>query len=676
MKSFLKWGAIIAGCLVVIIIAALLLIPLFVDVHKYKPMLEDKVAEATGRPFSVGDDLRLSLFPWAGLSFSDLRLGNPTGFSEKDFVSVQSFEVRVKLLPLLSRDIQIKRFVLNRPRIVLVKNKNGRGNWQQPKKAAPPKAPKGPADSSGQFPISALTVGEFSIKDGSAVWIDHTTGTRKEITEIALAMQDVSLERPVQLKFSARMDDKPLALEGTVGPVGKGLETGSIPLDLSISAVEQVVVQLKGRLENPAATPAVDLDVTVAEFSPRKLARSLEQPFPVQTADPEALSSLSFKAHVKADAARAVLSNGVLHLDQSRLNFSATASEFSRPKLRFDLDLDQIDLDRYLPPKAEAAASVGKQAPSQSSVGKQAPSQSSAGSAKAVKQKTDYTPLRRLILDGRLKIGRLVVKKAQIKDILLQIKARNGVISLDPMKLKLYQGNAAGKASVNIARDVPRTSLNLKAGNIQVGPLLKDVLQRDILEGQTHADIQLTMAGDEPEDVKKTLNGKGLLRFENGAVIGIDLAAMVRNVASAFGLAESSQQRPKTDFAELTVPFTIKNGVVNTSQSVLKSPFVRVTATGNADLVKETLDFRVQPKAVASIKGQGDDQQRSGIMVPVLVSGTFSAPRFRPDLSAAAKQRIEKEVFESKEVKKIFKKKELQPFEKDAKSVLKGLLGE
>ena len=77
MKSFLKWGAIIIGCLVVVIIAAVVLIPMFVDVQKYKPILESKVADATGRPFSVGDDLSLSLFPWAGVSFSEQRLGNP-----------------------------------------------------------------------------------------------------------------------------------------------------------------------------------------------------------------------------------------------------------------------------------------------------------------------------------------------------------------------------------------------------------------------------------------------------------------------------------------------------------------------------------------------------------------------------------------------------------------------
>ena len=62
-------------------------------------------------------------------------------------------------------------------------------------------------------------------------------------------------------------------------------------------------------------------------------------------------------------------------------------------------------------------------------------------------------------------------------------------------------------------------------------------------------------------------------------------------------------------------------------------------------------------------------------MVPVLVSGTFTDPKFRPDLSAAAKQEIEKKIFESKEVKKVLEKDELKNLEKPAKDVLKGLLG-
>jgi len=663
MKSFLKWGAIIVGCLLVVIIAALVLIPMFVDVAKYKPVLESKVTEATGRPFSVGDDLSLSLFPWAGVSFSNLRLGNPAGFAEKDFVTVKSFEVRVKLWPLLSKDIQIKRFVINEPQIVLVKNKNGSENWAQPKPAAkePSEESTTPTEKTPgglSIPISALTAENVSINNGKALWIDHSTDTKKEVTEIGLTLTDVSLDRPVKLAFSAQLDQKPLSLEGVVGPVGSGLKEGKIELDLTLKALEQLVLRLKGNLENLAMSPGVDLDLDIAEFSPRKLMSELGQEFPVATTDPEALNRLTLKAHVKADAKKVTLTNGNLELDQSKLKFSATAAEFSKPNLKFNLELDQINLDRYMPPKSE-----------------QPSEEKASGSAEPVKKKTDYEPLRRLLLDGALNIAKLTVNKAKIEDVVLQIKAKNGVLNLDPLKLKMYQGNAAGKAVLDVAKDTPISDINLQVSNIQVGPLLQDVLEKDFLVGSTNADIKLTMAGDDPEKIKKTLNGKGELQFNDGAIVGIDLAAMARNVGAAFGLAKKGEKRPRTDFTELLVPFTIKNGVVNTPQSSIKSPFIRITAVGTADLVKETLDFRVDPQAVATIKGQGDEAKRSGIMVPVLVSGTFSEPKFRPDLSAATKQRIEKEIFESKEVKKVLEKEELKPLEKKAKGMLKGILG-
>ena len=651
MKSTLKWVAIIVGCLVVVVIAAMLIIPMFIDIQKYKPVLESKVAEATGRPFTVGDDLKLSLFPWAGVSFSNLELGNTAGFSEKEFVTVKSFEVRVKLLPLISKEVEVKRFVINEPQIVLVKNNKGRGNWEQPKQQKPGGAQKpGAADAPGGpggLPINALTVGNFSINNGSALWIDHTTDTRKEVKNINLVLKDVSLEKPVQVKFTADLDNKPLAIEGTVGPVGSGLQKGVVPLDLSLNALKQLAMKLKGNLENPATTPGVDLDITVEKFSPRELVAALGQTFPVETTDPKALSSVALKAHINADAKRASISNGVLNLDQSQLNFSASASQFSRPNLKFDLDLDKIDLDRYMPPKSDAPPAA------------KAP-------AKGKKKKTDYAPLRRMILDGLVKIGQLTVSKANVQDVYLKITAKNGIFNLDPMKMNMYKGNANGKAVWNVAQDIPTSSLNLKINNVQAELLLKDMLAKEILQGSTNADINLSMRGDEPELIKKTLNGNGYLKFNDGAIIGIDLASMVRNVQAAFGLAEKGGQRPRTDFTELDIPYTIKNGAVNTPQSNLKSPFIRVIAAGTADLVKETLDFRVEPKAVATIKGQGDSADRSGLMVPVVVSGTFASPKFRPDVSAAAKQEIQKQILQSEEGQSI---------EKKAGGILKGILG-
>jgi AsmA protein len=665
MKSFLKWGAIIIGCFAVVIIVAMLLIPMFVDVDKYKPVLESKVTAATGRPFSVGDDLRLSLFPWVGVSFSDLRLGNPAGFAEKDFVTVKSFEVRIKLLPLISKDVQIKRFVVNEPRFTLITDKKGRTNWEQPKQPKQPskdtptqKQEKTPAVDTSKFelPIGALTVGNLAINNGSAIWDDRTSGTRKEISQINLALKDVSLERPVKLAFSALVDQKPVSIEGSVGPLGQGFQAAAIPIDLSLKAFKQLAIQLKGSLENPLTNPAVNLDIEIAEFSPRKLVAELGLEFPAKTSDPKALNSIALKTHVKADADKVSLSNGTMSLDQSKLNFSATATEFSRPNLKFDLELDQIDLDRYMPP------------PSDQSATEKSPTETKSG-------KPDYTPLRRMILNGTAKIGQLTVSKARIQEAFLQIKAKDGIIKLDPIKLKMYQGNATGRAVLNVVKNTPASNLKLRINDIRINPLLKDVLEKDFLEGRTNADIKLTMVGDGPEQIKKTLNGKGDLRFNDGAIVGIDLASMARNVKSAFGMGSQDGPRPRTDFTELAIPFTIKNGVANTPGSIIKSPFIRIIAAGTADLVKETLDFRVEPKAVASIKGQGDASQRSGLMVPVLVSGTFSSPKFRPDLSAAAKQNIEKQVLESKEAQKLLDKEELKPYEKKVKGALKGLLG-
>jgi AsmA protein len=348
MKKVLKWGSIVIASLVVIIIAAILIIPRVVDVQKYKPELEKKIAQASGRPFSVSDDLRLSVFPWAGISFSDLQIGNVKGFEEKDFVRIKSFEARIKLLPLLFKDIQVKKFILNEPRMVLVKNKDGSVNWELPQKTAQPKKDeKIPAGkiSETSLPISALRVEDFSIKNGEVLWIDHTSGTRKQVSNINLTLQEVSLDRPVQLKFSAVLDGQPVSVQGSVGPVGK-FQQEPVSMELSLTALNEITMQLKGVLKNLSVSPGVELDLNVAEFSPRKMAAALGQTVPIQTADPHVLNHMSLNAHIKADSKNLSVSNGILGLDESKLNFSMNASDFSKPSVKFDLDLNQINLDQ------------------------------------------------------------------------------------------------------------------------------------------------------------------------------------------------------------------------------------------------------------------------------------------------------------------------------------------
>jgi len=645
MKKAIKWGLIIFASLVVIVIAGLLIAPVFINIQDYKPQVEKFISEKTGRPFAVGDDLSLSLFPWAGVSLSNLQLGNTAGFAEKDFVTVKSFEVRVKLLPLISKDIRVKRFIVNEPHIVLVKNKDGRVNWSQPAAAKSQSETEKPKEKSpakaveSGLPIKDLTVGDFSIKNGSLEWIDHTAGVHKKITALNMGLQDVSFERPVKLSLSARLDNQPFSLDGTIGPIGKDFKQATIPLDLDIKALTELALKLNGTLKNPGSNPGFDLTVDIKPFSPRKLLAALGQDFPVVTADPKALDQVALKAGIKGNPTRVAISNGLLNLDESKLNFSINASEFSKPNLAFEIDVDRINLDRYLPPASDKAAA----------------------DQKAVEKKpTDYSPLRKLILDGRLKIGQLVVSKAHIEDLMAGVSAKNGIIQLDPLKLNMYQGNVSGTGKLNVQGNTPQSNVDLDVKNIQAGPLLKDVLQKDMLEGTANARVALSMDGDDAAVIKKTLNGSGQVLFNDGAVVGIDLAGMVRNVKTAFGLEQRPAQRPRTDFSELSAPFTIRNGVVNTPQTSLKSPLIRLVAAGNADLVRETLDFRVEPKVVATIKGQGDTEQRSGLMVPVLVSGTFAKPKFAPDLAGVAKKQLEETILGSGQDQPKLDKKNLE----------------
>jgi AsmA protein len=665
MKA-IKWVAITIGGLIVLIILALLIIPMFVDIEKYKPEIEKLVSEKTGRPFTLGGDLNLSLFPWAGLSFSDLHLGNPPGFTEKDFISVASFEVRVKLIPLLSKDIQIKRFVLEGPRIVLEKTKEGRGNWEGlgkpsekgPQAQAPEKVSGG--EPSGGLPIASLTVGECAIKNGSLLWIDQGKGERKEIRDLLVRLKDVSFDRPITLLLSALVDGHPLELEGKVGPIGKEPGKGVMPLDLTVKAFKRLEIKLNGKLTDPASSQTYDLSIDVSPFSPRKLMEAMGQPFPVETEDPKALDRISLTAKLNGDPKRVAISDGLMQLDDSKVKFNMRAKEFSKPDLAFDLTLDQIDVDRYLPP------------PSKEKPAKKEPEKAPKAGP------PDYGPLRKLVLEGTVRMGKVKMKGAKIEDILLKVVGKNGRFQLDPLSLNLYQGEVNGEGIFDVSKDTPETTMGLKANGIQVGPLLKDTAQKDVLEGQFRADIDMRMRGNDPLAIKKSLNGKGNLVFKDGAIVGIDLAGMVRNIKAKFGLAEVSKERPRTDFSELKCPFTITNGLLDTRKTSMASPLLRVLAAGKADLVKETLDFRVEPKFVATIKGQGDTDERSGITVPVLVSGTFSSPKFSPDLKSMFKGKIDEVISDPGQVDKLLKggegdKAEKKPSGESAEDLLKVL---
>jgi AsmA protein len=647
MNKIFKWIAILFGSLVFLLVLAIILVPLLFDINHYKTQIEDQVVKATGHSFVLGGEIKLSLFPWVGISLSDLHFKNPSGFLEKDMVAVDEFRAKVKVLPLLSKKIEIKEFVLKGARVVLETRKDGKTGWQDlanGKKASQMPESKSKQEEppkSNKLPISDLKVAEFAITNSSLLWLDHKNNVRKEISEFELALTDLSFDHPIGLHSSAMIDSYPLSIEGLIGPVGKDPGKGNVPVDLSVAILKQINIALKGSVNQPAVDPNFDFHISVGRFSPRTLLDLLKQPMPVEPADPKVLTNVGLDVQIKGSPKAIFLSNGKLVLDDSNLNFSASAKEFLKPDLALDLKLDQIDLDRYLPPPSDSESKESQQPAKETD--------------KTQPQKINYTPLRKLVFDGNFKINRLKVKNIKTENVTLKFTAKNGLLSVDPFSMSLYKGQSKIIAKVNVRKQSPKTNLQLAMQGIQAGPFVRDYMGKDIIEGILRSNTTLNMVGDTSDQIRKTISGKGSFRFNNGAIKGIDLAAMMHNVAKAFKLEEKGGQAPKTAFTELAIPFTLKTGLFATHNTHLKSPVLHVKVQGKANLVTETLDFKVNPKFVNPLEGQ-----KKGIVVPLLVNGNFSKPKFRPDLKAAVEQNFGKVI--DKETKKLKKdiEKEIQ----------------
>ncbi len=138
----LKLLGVLAGGLVALLAAVLLAVWLLVNPNAYKGKIAAAVKESTGRELKLPGDIKLSVIPWVALELGPASLGNPPGFSDEPFLSFTHAKVRVRLLPLLRRQLQVARVEVEGLDLRLRKNAAGRGNWQ----GAEPEQPRTKSD--------------------------------------------------------------------------------------------------------------------------------------------------------------------------------------------------------------------------------------------------------------------------------------------------------------------------------------------------------------------------------------------------------------------------------------------------------------------------------------------------------------------------------------------------
>jgi AsmA protein len=337
---------------------------------------------------------------------------------------------------------------------------------------------------------------------------------------------------------------------------------------------------------------------------------------------------------ILADGQKLSLNGLDVKLDDSKIKGNFSISQFDRPRYSFLIDIDQLDADRYIktPEKPATETKTDENAP------------------------IDLSSLKALNADGSLRIGSFKYGKTKANNIRIDVKADEGVTTVSPLSANLYEGSTNGAIKID-ARNTPEVTINQNLSGINIGPLLVDTINNDMLSGKGSLSLNVTTRGNSIADFKKALNGKAAMNLADGAVKGIDIAGSIRAVKSKINILGNSNvdndATKKTDFSELTASFNIKDGVAHNEDLAMKAPILRLAkgdSFGDIDIANQTINYLAKPTVVKSIKGQGGEEldSLSGIPIPLKITGTFSAPKFGMDFAS-----VGKEVAKSKLVDKV-----------------------
>ena len=313
-------------------------------------------------------------------------------------------------------------------------------------------------------------------------------------------------------------------------------------------------------------------------------------------------------------------------LDDSTIKGSAGMSRAKVAAYDFNLNIDRLNLDRYVASsdKKPAAAPAKKEAPAK---------QPQADAP------VDLSGLKGLNAKGRLEIGELQVQKLKLAAVKTELRAADGRAEVGPHSANLYEGSLQG--TVTLDGNANRIALKETLSGIAIGPLLRDAAQQDRVEGKGNLTLDVNATGKTVNALKGALNGTAKVALRDGAVKGVDIGAILNKARSALG-SQSSQvadgAKERTDFSELNATFVIKNGVAHNEDLEVKAPLFRVTGAGDINLVKSSIEYTAKAAVVATTQGQGGKErdQLAGLTVPVKLSGPLDDMKYQVDYGAVA----------------------------------------
>lgn len=733
----------LVAMLLVLAVGIAIAVALLFDPKEFQPLLAQSVEKATGRKLTLAGDIGLDFFPCCSIRLGHAALGNPPGFADGDFASVENAELSIRLWPLLTAGrVEIGVVSLDGLDARLLVRKDGMANWE----FAPQAAATGPAPDATAAPATGLSIGGIRIRDGQIAYRDEQDGSAYRAAQLKLDTGAISPGVPFELRLATQFSEEgdglggeiALQAEALLDPATSRLTLNKPLLDFDLVGASLPAKSLKGRLgaatamldtrqetrlgltslegelsapglKSPAGDldgsftaaeaslaigasselviPALKADVTVkgsgipggaltgtlgleglaldidklagavegfkadldglgahlalegggrltpgsqggAELagrfkldplSPRSLLAVLGEPEPA-TADPKALTRLAGSGSWSLGKDAVALKDLDIRLDDSQLAGSLGLQDFDKPMTRFDLRVDQLDLDRYLAPAAEAGAKPAK----------------GTAPAGAAAEDIPVETLRGLRLDGRLAIGKLVFARTHLADVGVTVRADGGRLRLDPLAAQLYGGSYRGSVAIDATGPKARVALEQQISALQLGTVLKDRYQTDKLSGALSGRISASGTGNRSDDILATLGGQVALSLADGVFRGTDLWYEIRSARARLrgDAPPPAPASPQTPLEAVEMTGTLVDGVLQSDQLLAQVPFLRLTGKGGLNLVTRSMDYalRAQVFETPTFADGSSISDLKGLAIPLTVKGPFDQPKVAVDV--------------------------------------------
>jgi AsmA protein len=568
-----KWLLAVLGVVVLLLAVAALVLPRLIDPNDYKQEISGAVHSRTGRDLEITGDIKWSVFPWIGLDLNDISLSNPPGFGDQPMLTVGKVSISVKLLPLFHGALEFGSVEFSDLSAHLRRNAQGITNWDDLVAASSQPAPTPPTKAGEPH---AFKLAAFDVSHANITWDD--AGEITMLKDLSVETSRIESGHPFDLKgaFSVNVDQP--ALAGRVDFAGRIMQSaGGKHYDIN-----NLEMTFKGHQGAGAEALKLDLD-------------------------------LDAEAAIDLGAEQVVLRN--LHLKLGRANGTGSLQfeNFNDPKLGFDLELDQLNLDDYM-----------------------TQGQSDGGDSTA-----PVVEVPAIRIAGKLQVGQLALAGLKASQVKLAVNSDGKRLSIDPVNARVYGGTLAAKATIDSRGGHPNLAASQQLKGIRAGDLLQDLAGSARLTGLGDFNMNIGTDLSSTRSAREALAGHFDLEVHDGAINGIDITDTLRKANALLGrqtvTASATEDGKKTPFSRLSMTATIKRGIVSSDDLVLSSPLLRMTGKGQVDLVNETIDYEVAPTLEGSAVDQLGPQldKLRGKPIPLKLSGSLYQPKIKVDIAAA-----------------------------------------